>query len=223
MFLRSSRAGVRHRRALGGGSRYDELMRGVEQIPWLYDAMMAFSDAIGLKWWRLWLVRGVRGRTLDLGAGTGRNLRDAVPRAREVIAIDPSHEALLAARKRAPNALLVRASAEALPFRAGSVDVVLSSLVFCSVPDPIKGLGEVKRVLAPGGELRMIEHVRSRRPLGARWQDFIQPLWTRVSGGCHPNRDTESNVERAGFVIDSGDRRESGTLRRFVARPTRLR
>ena len=64
----------------------------------------------------------------------------------------------------------------------------------------------------------MLEHVRSERPWRARVQDLIQPAWTRVAGGCRPNRDTERAVEAAGFAIDRGTRRARKNLRRFVAR-----
>jgi ubiquinone/menaquinone biosynthesis C-methylase UbiE len=114
---------------------------------------------------------------------------------------------------------LVRASAQALPFRDGAFDTAVSGLVFCSVPDPVKGLREVKRVLKPGGTLRMLEHVRSTTPLIGRWQDFIQPAWTAVAGGCHPNRDTEANVREAGFEVDAESRRARGNMRRFSAQP----
>jgi ubiquinone/menaquinone biosynthesis C-methylase UbiE len=114
---------------------------------------------------------------------------------------------------------LILARAEALPFRAGVFDTVVSGLVFCSVADPRRGLAEVRRVLRPGGTLRMLEHVRSVHPWKARIQDRIQPFWTRLMGGCHPNRDTERAVEAAGFRLDAESRRAKGDLRRFAARP----
>jgi ubiquinone/menaquinone biosynthesis C-methylase UbiE len=93
---------------------------------------------------------------------------------------------------------LVQGDAQALPFRTGAFDTVVSGLVFCSVADPPRALAEIKRVLRPRGELRMLEHVRSRIRWRAVLQDLIQPAWTWLAGGCHPNRDTESTVERAG-------------------------
>ena len=191
-------------------------MRGVEQIPLLYDAMMAVVEAAGLRRWRLWLVTGARGRTLDLGCGTGRNLPH-LPAGVRAIGLDPAADALQRARRRAPGVPLVRASAEALPFRDGAFDTVLSGLAMCSIPRPPLALAEIRRVLAPGAVLRMLEHVRSTSPRGARWQDFIQPLWTRLAGGCRPNRDTEAAVRAAGFVIDEHGRRERDNMRRFQA------
>ena len=193
-------------------------MRGVEQIPWVYDAMLATYEALGLRRWRQWLVKGAKGRTLDIGCGTGRNL-PLYEAGVDVVGIDPAMDALRKARQRAPHVPLVRASAHALPFRDGTFNTVVSGLVFCSVPDPALGLSEVKRVLAKTGALRMLEHVRSTSKWGGKWQDLIQPAWTCVAGGCHPNRDTEANVTAAGFDVDPAQRKASGNMRRFVARP----
>ena len=195
-------------------------MRGVEQIPWLYDACCALSERFGLARWRRWLVDGAEGEVLDVGCGTGRNLPLFRPGVR-VIGLEPSADTLARARRRAPGVLLVQGDAEALPFRSDVFDTVVSGLVFCSVPDAARGLAEVKRVLKPGGALRMLEHVRATRGWKARVQDRWQPLWTRITGGCHWNRDTEAAVERAGFRIAPEGRRARGDMRRFVARPVR--
>ena len=193
-------------------------MRGLEQIPWLYDGLCALLERTGLGRWRKSLTDGARGRTLDLGCGTGRGLPLYGPAVR-LIGLDPAFDSLARARRRAPGAPLVCASAEALPFRDAVFDTVVSSLVFCSVPDAARGLGEVKRVLHPAGRLRMLEHVRSQRRWKAGFQDWVQPVWTRLSGGCRPNRETERAVERAGFAIESHQRRAQANLRLFSARP----
>ncbi len=192
-------------------------MRGLEQIPWLYDALCAVCERTGLGRWRRWLVAGARGRALDLGCGTGRNLPLYAAGVR-VVGVDPAAPSLGRARRRAPAVPLVRARAEALPFRAGVFDTVVCGLVFCSVPDPRAGLAEVRRVLRPGGELRMLEHVRSTRPWKARLQDAVQPAWTALTGGCRPNRDTEATVEAGGFRIEADGRRARREMRRFAAR-----
>jgi ubiquinone/menaquinone biosynthesis C-methylase UbiE len=194
-------------------------MRGVEQIPWLYDAVCAVFEAAGLSRWRRWLVAGARGRVLDLGCGTGRNL-PLLPADTRTVGLEPSWAALQRARRRAPRVPLVVGRAEALPFREAAFDTVVSSLAFCSVRDPRRGLLEVRRVLRQDGELRMLEHVRSTRAWKARLQDLLQPAWTGFTGGCHPNRDTERAVEAGGFQIEVEGRQAKGDMRRFVARPT---
>jgi ubiquinone/menaquinone biosynthesis C-methylase UbiE len=193
-------------------------MRGAEQIPWLYDAAMAVLERLGLGPWRRWLAEGARGRTLDLGCGTGRNL-PLLPGDARAVGVDPCAQSLARARRRAPDALLVQARAEALPFRSGTFDTVASGLVLCSVTDPAAAACEMLRVLAPGGSVRALEHVRSPLPWKARLQDLSQPAWTALSGGCHPNRDTERTLEEAGLAIEPATRRARDTMRRFEARP----
>jgi ubiquinone/menaquinone biosynthesis C-methylase UbiE len=194
-------------------------MRGVEQVPWLYDLGLAFLEATGLGGWRKWLVGldGRAARVLDLGCGTGRNLPTLAARATSVIGADPCLDALRRARGREPRALLVRARAEALPFRDGAFDVVASGLVLCSVDDPPAALAEVRRVMTPGATLRLLEHVRSTHRWQARLQDLAQPAWTWFTGGCRPNRETEAAVIAAGFAIEPGTRRARGSMRRMVA------
>jgi ubiquinone/menaquinone biosynthesis C-methylase UbiE len=193
-------------------------MRGLEQIPWLYDLGLSLLERGGLGRWRRWLVAGTRGRTLEIGAGTGRDL-PLYPSSQAVVAIDPHPQNLAAARARAPEVPLVRARAEALPFRDGAFETAVSSLVFCSVSDPAAGLAEIRRVLRPGGRLRMMEHVRSHGPLLGRLMDLGQPTWTWLTGGCRPNRDTERLVRASGFEIDPASLRADGIMVRFEAAP----
>lgn len=191
-------------------------MRGVEQIPWLYDAGLALLEATGLARWRRWLAAGASGRTLDLGTGTGRNL-PLLPAAARAVAVDPHPENLARARRRGPAVPLVVGRAEALPFKDGAFDTVVVGLVLCSVSDPAAALAEARRVLRPGGALRLLEHVRSDG-LAGRLQDALQPAWTAFTGGCHPNRETEAAVAAAGFEIDPATRRARRSLRRLAAR-----
>ena len=191
-------------------------MRGIEQIPWLYDAGMSVLERFGLAAWRRELASGARGRTLDLGCGTGRNL-PLLPAGVRAVGLDPCFDSLRTARRRGHGVPLVCARAEALPFAGGRFRAVVSALVFCSVGEPRRGLSEVHRVLAPGGELRMLEHVRATG-LAARLQDLSQPAWSWMTGGCHPNRETEAAVREAGFSIDSATRRARGSMRLFTAR-----
>ena len=179
-------------------------MRGLEHIPWFYDAMMWVAEATGFRDWRRRLVAGARGRVMDVGCGTGRNLPLYSSDVR-VVALDFRLELVVTARSRHPGRGLVVGDVQSLPFRDAVFDTVVSGLVFCSVPEPVRGLVEVRRVLRREGELRMLEHVRSTHPWMAWWQDLVQPLWTWLSGGCHPNRDTVANVRAAGFQVLEAD------------------
>jgi ubiquinone/menaquinone biosynthesis C-methylase UbiE len=202
------------------GQRIAPRRRGLEQIPWLYDAIIWAVERAGLDRLRTALVERARGRTLDLGCGTGRNLGHLTTDGLAV-GVDPCRDTLVAARRRAPRAALVCASAEALPFADGVFETVMSGLVFCSVTDVPTALGECTRILRPGGRLQMLEHVRASRGWLARFQDLIQPLWTRLAGGCHPNRDTEAAVRAAGFLIPADNRRRVAldVIRLFEAIP----
>jgi len=98
-----------------------------------------------------------------------------------------------------------------------SFDAVVASLVLCSVSDVPGGLAELRRVLKPDGELRFFEHVRSDKPWFGLLEDAITPLWSRVGGGCHPNRDTAAAIRAAGFEMQTLDRFSYAPLRFFPA------
>lgn len=183
----------------------------------VYDAVMAPLGWMGLNAARRRLVGGLSGRVLEVGTGTGLALPGYPDTVTSVTAIDVDAEALERARKRRPDAELVLASVEELPFGEASFDAVVSSLVFCSVDAPARGLAEVFRVLRPGGALRMLEHVRSPSPGLATAQDVLNPAWERVMGGCRLNRDTYRLVRQAGFDVDRRVQRFQGTLELIVA------
>ena len=127
---------------------------------WFYDLLMKPLGWLGLDRLRRRLVGSARGRTLEIGVGTGLNLDLYEPSAAPLVALDVDRAGLLRAHRRTSRALLVQASVEALPFRDGVFNTVVSCLVFCSVPNPAAGLDEVHRVLDASGELMMLEHVR---------------------------------------------------------------
>jgi ubiquinone/menaquinone biosynthesis C-methylase UbiE len=149
-------------------------------------------------------VEGLSGRVLEIGCGTGANF-EFYPDAVTLVATDPDPYMLEHARHHIAELgrpiEVQEAGAEALPFRDKSFDAVISTLVLCSVPEQDAALAEIHRVLKPGGEFHFIEHVRYGNRLGAWFQDRIEPLWVRVGGGCHPNRDTHAALVRAGFAI----------------------
>jgi SAM-dependent methyltransferase len=93
-----------------------------------------------------------------------------------------------------------RGSADALPFPDGSFDAAVSTFVLCSVDEPSRALAEIHRVLRPGGQLVVLEHVRGRGRL-ALWQDSLTPLHRKLAGNCHLNRDTRAAIGLAGFDV----------------------
>jgi ubiquinone/menaquinone biosynthesis C-methylase UbiE len=168
---------------------------------WLYDALMTPLEKAGLARARQRLLAGVRGRVLELGAGTG--LSFASYPAPPAAAIDVDLDALRRARLRDPRVALVQADAEALPFKEGSFDAVVDSLSLCSVGDPAAALSEARRVLKTGGELRLLEHVRPRGPILGWIFDRLAPPWLWITGGCHLDRRTAELVEPAGFTVST--------------------
>jgi SAM-dependent methyltransferase len=119
-------------------------------------------------------------------------------------------------------ARVVEAPAEHLPVADSSIDAVVATLVLCTVSDPAAAVGEVVRVLRPGGGLILLEHVRAADPALARWQDRLERPWGWFSGGCHPNRDTAALLaasELEAGQIEAGDYpRMMGPLIRPVIR-----
>lgn len=166
---------------------------------WWYDAALRPLEALGLSRRRRRLVAGLTGRVLEIGVGTGLLLPHYPPGA-AVVAIDIDATGFARARARRPSVRLVRADAERLPFADASFDAVVAALAFCSVPDPERGLAEVRRVLRPGGALRLFEHVRPPGALGVVF-DRLDPLWYRLNGSCHLDRRTDRAVLAAGFRV----------------------
>ncbi len=169
-------------------------------------------DAFGVRRWREWAVSAARGRVLELGVGTGLNLSH-YRTVDSLAAIDPDLDSLqhaLLRRDGNVRILLNQARAEELPFADESFDVVIGTLVFCSVGDPMRGLSEARRVLKSGGTFRLVEHVRVENRLIAGMQDAVTPLWKQVAGGCHLNRDTLAAVKQAGFHVRGMSRHIGG-------------
>ncbi len=169
-----------------------------------YDRFMDRIDQAGAAEYRRRLVEEAGGEILEIGAGTGTNLR-LYRAAERVIALEPdpamrarAHDVALEARVPVE---VVEGDAMALPFPDASFDTVIFSLVLCTVPDMERVLAEARRVLRPGGTLRFYEHVRAQEPQLARWQDRLERPWGWVGRGCHPNRETAAAIDAAGFGV----------------------
>jgi ubiquinone/menaquinone biosynthesis C-methylase UbiE len=152
------------------------------------------------------LLAGASGRVVEVGAGNGINFEHYPAGVHELIAVEPEPYLRAQAERAAEGApvpvQVVEGVADSLALAPGSVDAVVVSGVLCSVPDQRAALAEFRRVLRPGGELRFYEHVRSRRPGFARWQQRVDPLWSRLMGGCHTSRDTVAAITAVGFQLE---------------------
>ena len=175
--------------------RYDRAAR-------FYDRRTALMErfTFGRLRKKLW-SRVPTGRVLEIGVGTGANL-PFYPDGAEVTAVDISERMLERANKKAHalgvDVQLVQMDAQQLEFEDESFDAVVATCVFCSVPDPVLGLTEAKRVLRPGGKLFLMEHVRAENRIAGKLMDSLNPLMVRMSG-ANINRRTVENVWAVGF------------------------
>ncbi len=194
--------------------RYDRLAP-------LYDRMETMAERRFQPWREeLWsLVEGQR--ILEVGVGTGKNM-PYYPRGAQLTAIDLSGRMLAQARKRAErghiHVQIEQMDAQALAFERDQFDTAVATFVFCSVPDPVQGLRELARVVRPGGQVLLLDHVRLDRPVVGRLMDLLNPLVVRLMG-ANINRRTVENVRRAGLIVEQmRDLLPSGLVKLIVAR-----
>ncbi len=181
-------------------------MKGHKWFAAIYDRMMASEERKVFGAIREEMLKDVTGEVLEIGAGTGANFK-YYRNGAHITAIEPDPYMLERARRRAAEASanieLHQVAAEELPFADATFDFVIDTLVLCSVRDPRRALAEMRRVLKPGGELRLYEHIRYKNPIGAISQDIISPVWQWFGAGCRPNRDTERFLRETDFEIIS--------------------
>lgn len=189
-----------------------------------YDRFMRQSEEACVREWRRALLESAAGEVLDLGAGTGANLPFFGANVEHVVAAEPD-EAMakrLSAHlrdRRDPRVEVMQTRAEAMPFADQAFDVVVSTLVLCTVEDQARALREIHRVLRPGGRLLFLEHVAADDPARLRWQRAVEPAWKLLAGGCHLTRRTGEAIAQAGFVIES-EQHESVRKALPVVRPS---
>jgi ubiquinone/menaquinone biosynthesis C-methylase UbiE len=186
----------------------------------VYDRSIAASEAAGLADRRRRLLAGASGRVLELGAGTGLNLAHYPPGIEQLVLTEPEAPMLARLRERAashdPSPVVVGAPAEQLPVPDASVDTVVATLTLCTVGDLEAALREVHRVLAPGGRLLFLEHVRADDERLARRQDLLAPLWLRIGHGCHCNRATLAAIEAAPLAVQDVEHGRMPRAPRFL-------
>jgi demethylmenaquinone methyltransferase/2-methoxy-6-polyprenyl-1,4-benzoquinol methylase len=152
--------------------------------------------------WRKEALSGLSGKILEIGVGSGRNLK-YYPAGCSVTGIDASEGMLEKAREKAremKNVNLLLMDAEHLEFPDSSFDYVITTFVLCTIPDPVKALKEMRRVLKPSGELISLEHMHSSNPIIDLFEHLIDPFLFYLLGD-HTTRHTARNIEEAGFKI----------------------
>ena len=174
-----------------------------DRVAKFYDALNFFVERF-ISRHRKEILRQARGRILEVGVGTGSSFKD-YPVGKHIMAVDISREMLRRARGKLKNyngnIKLRREDVQSLSFKDETFDTIFTSLVFCSVTDPIKGLTELRRVLKKGGQLLMLEHVRSGNKRLGLFMDKLNPLIAKY-GVDNINRDTVENLRKAGFKIE---------------------
>ena len=167
-----------------------------------YDSFLAWGERAGMQALRRDVLVEARGAVLEIGVGTGLNAALFPVDVDRVILSEPDP----AMRHRLSQRLaslgrhyeILDAPADHLPVDSGAVDTVVSTLVLCTVDDLAATLAEIRRVLAPGGRLILIEHVRAAEPRLRAWQDRLHKPWLAFAEGCHCNRDTVAALRDAG-------------------------
>ena len=173
----------------------------------LYDPVLWLGERTGLARSREILLSGARGEVVEIGAGTGLNLEryPSVGIERLVLVEPERHKAGTLAERAGRIGFeteVVRATAEALPLPNDSFDTAVVTLCLCTIPDPGAALGELSRVLRPGGTLLFMEHVRSERPRLAKLQDRLRRPWAALADGCQCNRRTVEQMKAAGWEVE---------------------
>jgi ubiquinone/menaquinone biosynthesis C-methylase UbiE len=196
-------------------------------LPRIIDLVMKNKDMARLRadW-----VPHAHGDVLEIGIGSGLNLPFYSSEVRRLYGVEPSVELQRLARVRAASAttkveFLSQSAEEALPLSDQSIDTVVITWTLCSIADPPSALRQMKRVLKPSGLLIFVEHGRAPDPKVSTWQDRITPVWKRIGGGCHLNRNIDVLLKDAGFKIEEletnylpGPRPMTYTYRGFARR-----
>jgi len=195
-----------------------------DRIAFFYNLMETPLEYIRFASWRPMIRDRIKGsKALEVGVGTGKNL-DYYPDGIEITAVDLSPKMLKRAQKRADllglNIRMLEMNAQSLAFPDNYFDTVFATFVFCSVPDPVQGLRELRRVCKPDGRLLLLEHVRPSNELLGIIFDSINPLIVRMMG-ANINRRTVDNIKKAGWHIQS-EKTLSSDIVRFIEARTRM-
>jgi len=188
-----------------GSDRAQTVMVGFYEqriVPYIVDVALSGNEFARL---RARVASGLEGEVLEVGFGSGRNVPHYPPAVKRVQAVDPATVGRRLAAKRVAASPIpveyVGLDGQTLPIESETVDHVLTTWTLCTIPDVGRALGEIRRVLRPGGALHFLEHGRSPDAKVSRWQDRITPINRRIAGGCHPNRPIDSLLTEADLEV----------------------
>jgi ubiquinone/menaquinone biosynthesis C-methylase UbiE len=184
-------------------SQIDEkIRRRYNRAARFYDLLEKPMEIMVLKKWRMEVMKDLEGKVLEVGVGTGKNI-EYYPEGIDITAIDFSEKMLERAKEKAKRlnkeVNLIQMDVQDMKFPDDAFDTVFATCVFCSVPDPIKGLKEIRRVCKPTGKIIMIEHVRSEKKVLGLIMDALNPLVVNTYG-ANINRRTIENIHKSGYT-----------------------
>ncbi|SRR5690625_1270587 len=204
----------------------DQLNKHTETIKKRYDRISALFDVMDhmiRDSWRKNLLANLQGNILEVGVGTGANLRHYSTNV-HVTGIDFSPKMLARAYEQVDKVkakvVLKEMDIQHMDFPDNTFDAVVSTCVFCSVPDPVKGFQEIRRVVKPDGKIVMLEHMRSENGFAGKMLDLINPLTVRIVG-ANVNRKTIENIENAGLKIEKQDYLMTSIMRKLIISPNK--
>lgn len=192
---------------------------------YFYDSLLAKSEEACLMEWRSELVKHVHGNVLEIGAGTGANILFYPKNGIELTLSEPDKHMRTQLEEKVKDERLDHVTISSHTIEEShrpdaTFDCVVSTLVCCSVPNLASAFLEIKRILKPDGYFIFLEHVGAEKGTRRRrWQNRLTPLWCKISGNCHLNRETEIALKNAGFTFKE-IKRESMRKATPLVRPT---
>jgi ubiquinone/menaquinone biosynthesis C-methylase UbiE len=175
-----------------------------------YDWFQVIPERAGQARMRARTLAAARGRVVELGAGTGLNLRHYPSAVEELVLTEPTEAMAQRLERRLADSgrrgQVVHAPAETLPFEDDSFDTATCVFVLCTVEDPATAIAEISRVLRPGGRFLFMEHVRAPDARLARWQDRLHDPWFAFANGCHCNRPTTELLDASALQVEHVER-----------------